>query len=64
MAAKNKKTARRGATEREPDVQNLVGLHLTASQNRDALRAAQEIRHRVTALETEVRLNARGPQDA
>jgi hypothetical protein len=84
MAAKNKKTARRGATEREPDVLDLVGLHLTASQNRDALlaearalqaagkirearkrlRAAQEIQHRLTSLETEVRLSARGPQDA
>jgi hypothetical protein len=79
MAAKNKKTARRGATDREPVSQESFGLHLTASQHRDELlaearalqtagkirearkrlRAAQEIQHRLTALETEVRLSAR-----
>jgi hypothetical protein len=81
MAAKNKKTTRRGATDREPDIQDIVGVHVTASQHRDALlaearalqdagkirearkrlRAAQEIQHRLTALETEVRLSGRDP---
>jgi hypothetical protein len=81
MAAKNKKTARRGATDREPDIQDIFALHLTATQHRDALlaeartlqaagkirearkrlTAAQEIQHRLTALETEVRLSGRDP---
>jgi hypothetical protein len=80
MVAKNKKKSPL-RSDREPDVQDIVGLHLTASQNRDALlaearalqvagklrearkrlRAAQEIQHRLTALETEVRLSSRGP---
>jgi hypothetical protein len=65
MAAKNKNTSRRGATGREPDIQDIFALHLTASQHREArkrLTAAQEIQHRLTALETEVRLSSRGPE--
>ncbi len=82
MAAKNKNTSRRGATDREPDIQEIFALPVAASQHRDALRAearalqaagklrearrrltaAQEIQHRLTALETEVRLSSpRGP---
>ena len=81
LAAKNKRMARRGATEREPDIRDLFALHVTASQRRDALleevrvlqaagkirearkrlEAAEEIQHRLTALETEVRLGTRYP---
>jgi hypothetical protein len=81
IAAKNQKTARRGATEREPDIQDLFALHVSASQRRDALleevralqaagkirearkrlETAREIQHRLTALETEVRLGSRCP---
>jgi hypothetical protein len=83
MAARNKKKASRGATDREPDIQEISGLQLKASQHRDELlaearalqaagkirearkrlRAAQEIQHRLTALETEVRLRGRDPQN-
>jgi hypothetical protein len=61
MAARNKKKARRGATGRGPDIQDIFALHLTASQHRDALlaeaRALQaagkirEARKRLTAAQ-------------
>jgi hypothetical protein len=80
MAAKNKKRGRH-AEAREPDIQEIFGLHLRASLRRDGLlteagalqaagkigearkrlRAAQEIQHRLTALEAEVRLTSRNP---
>ena len=80
MAAKNKKKGP-SRSDRAPDVQDIFGPHVAASQHRDALlaearalqtagkvrearkrlRAAQEIQHRLTALETEVRLSARDP---
>ena len=81
MAAKNKKTARRGATDREPETQAILRPHPKASEHRDALlaearalqaagkvrearkrlTAAQEIQHRLTAVETEIRLSGRDP---
>jgi hypothetical protein len=77
MAAKNKKKSP-SRSDREPGIQDISGLHVNASQHRDALlaearalqaagkirearkrlRAAQEIQHRLTALETEVRLSS------
>jgi hypothetical protein len=80
MAAKNKKKAP-SRSDREPDIQEIFGLQLKASQHRDELlaearalqavgkirearkrlTAAQEIQHRLTALETERRLSSRDP---
>ena len=82
MAAKNKKKVQ-SRSDLKPDIQGVVGLHLTASQHRDELlaearalhatgkirearkrlREAQEIQHRLTALETEARLSSRNTEN-